>query len=67
MGISYGDTDKPKRTKASMLRPHWIKSNMTIEDAARRAYFRGYTLKAEWHPLFGFRIIAVPLPREVKK
>jgi hypothetical protein len=65
MPISYGDTDNP--TKAAMLRPHWIKSNMTIEDAARRAYFRGYTLKSEWHPLFGLRIIAVPISREVKK
>lgn len=51
-------------SNAELLRPSWIKDHMTIDHAARVAYFRGYTLKSEWHPLFGLRIIAVPRQTE---
>lgn len=49
---------------SEVLRPAWIKDSMTIEDAARVAYWRNYTLKATWHPTMGLRVIAVPMEKE---
>jgi hypothetical protein len=53
--------------KAEMLRPPWIKDHYTLEHAARVAHFKGYTLRSEWHPLFGLRVIAVPKKLEELK
>ena len=54
-------------SQSEMLRPPWIKDHFTVEHAARIAHFRGYTLKASWHPVMGLRIIAVPRKLEVVK
>lgn len=46
--------------KEPIVNPKWIKPSMTLEQAARQADIRGFTLKSSWTGLMGLRIVAVP-------
>ena len=42
------------------VNPPWVKSSMTVQQAANQASLRGFFLKASWSGQMGLRIVAIP-------